>query len=622
MNKKIFVAIVLIITAACVLLFNFFYINAENAAITKLKDEETINAEQAAGGIEDFFATWTQTLTSMSQISDIINNDPAGQQDMDLFYEANRAQIEAITRMDATGTIIYNYPQSSSIGQNISGQSQIQELLQTHKPVISDVLMSIEGFNAIAMHVPVFNGSEFAGSIGILINFQSITSRYLDVIKIDQTGNAWVISKDGTILYSSNPGITGNTVFSIAKDSPSLAAIVNNMAQGNQGAATYYIDATGSNNAGQISQYAVFMPVTLGNTFWSIAVDEDKKDVLSGLEAFRNELVAVIGGLFICGIVFSILGSRAWLIVAEEEKRKQAEKKLQITEQIAEKFSTLFHSAPLAMSLTATYEGVLYDVNPAWSELTGFKEREAVVGKSIEELGIVSSAEPRERIQKEFEQRGSVRNAEETILTKGGDRTVLINLDWVEIGGRSFVLSSMQDITARKKAEDELKLRTAELEASNKELEAFSYSVSHDLRAPLRSITGFSTVLLEDYSEELDKEGKSYLKRISDAGELMGQLMDDLLKLSRVTRSDLNIQRLDLSDMARKIVDELHKDEPGRKVKVTIAPNMSANGDKNLINLVLQNLLDNAWKYSSKTSEPRIEMGIVEHQRKTGLFCS
>ena len=103
------------------------------------------------------------------------------------------------------------------------------------------------------------------------------------------------------------------------------------------------------------------------------------------------------------------------------------------------------------------------------------------------------------------------------------------------------------------------------------------------MRAPLRSITGFSNILLEDYNDELDNEGKSYLKKISDSGELMGQLMDDLLKLSRVMRSDLNFERINLSDMARKIVDELRKDEPKRKVKVTIAPDMLADGDQNLL---------------------------------------
>jgi PAS domain S-box-containing protein len=185
---------------------------------------------------------------------------------------------------------------------------------------------------------------------------------------------------------------------------------------------------------------------------------------------------------------------------------------------------------------------------------------------------------------------------------------------------RSYFITTGTDITKIKDTEESLRSYAASLEASNKELESFSYSVSHDLRAPLRSITGFSAILLEDYATVLDDEGKSYLKKISDSGELMGQLMDDLLKLSRVTRTDLNIEKLDLTDMARKIVDELRKDDPKRKVKVTIAPHMTANGDKNLLGLVLQNLLGNAWKYSSKTSEPRIEIGAMEHNGKQAYF--
>ena len=187
-------------------------------------------------------------------------------------------------------------------------------------------------------------------------------------------------------------------------------------------------------------------------------------------------------------------------------------------------------------------------------------------------------------------------------------------------GDIAFGIVALRERKKRQQAEDELKQRTIDLEESNKELEAFSYSVSHDLRAPLRSITGFSNVLLEDYNDELDNEGKSYLKKISDSGELMGQLMDDLLKLSRVTRSDLSMEKLDLCDMARKIIDEFRKDEPKRKVKVIIAPGMTANGDKNLLGLVLQNLLGNAWKYTSKTAEPRIEMGTIQRNSKMAYF--
>ena len=181
-------------------------------------------------------------------------------------------------------------------------------------------------------------------------------------------------------------------------------------------------------------------------------------------------------------------------------------------------------------------------------------------------------------------------------------------------------LSLNQDITARQQTEEELRQRTAELEASIKELEAFSYSVSHDLRAPLRSMAGFSRAMLEDYSEKLDEHGKQYLRHIEDSSAVMGQLIDDLLKLSRVTRSAINYGKVDLSDMAQKIVTELVKSESQRRVNVVIAPDIIVYGDRNLLQLVLKNLLDNAWKFSSKVAEPRIEMGVIEYNGKPAYF--
>jgi len=178
----------------------------------------------------------------------------------------------------------------------------------------------------------------------------------------------------------------------------------------------------------------------------------------------------------------------------------------------------------------------------------------------------------------------------------------------------------VRDITARINAAEELRKRTAELEVSNKELEAFSYSVSHDLRAPLRSIAGFSSALIEDYTDELDDQAKEYLKHIQDSSDLMAQLIDDLLKLSRVTRSDIDYKKVNLSNMTQKVVAELATADPQRKVSVTIAPYITAYGDKNLLLIVLENLLGNAWKFSSKVAEPRIETGMVEHNNKQAFF--
>jgi light-regulated signal transduction histidine kinase (bacteriophytochrome) len=202
-------------------------------------------------------------------------------------------------------------------------------------------------------------------------------------------------------------------------------------------------------------------------------------------------------------------------------------------------------------------------------------------------------------------------------------RTVLWNSATLYAPDDKTVIATIaqgQDITERNKVEGELRQRTAELEASNKELEAFSYSVSHDLRAPLRSMGGFSSVLVEDYSEKLDEQGKKYLTYIQESSNLMGQLIDDLLKLSRVTRSEMNREQVNLSEIAQKVVDDLEKAEPDHKVKVTIAPNLTAYGDRNLVFLLLQNLVGNAWKFSGKNAEPRIEIGTAEHNGKLTYF--
>jgi light-regulated signal transduction histidine kinase (bacteriophytochrome) len=169
-----------------------------------------------------------------------------------------------------------------------------------------------------------------------------------------------------------------------------------------------------------------------------------------------------------------------------------------------------------------------------------------------------------------------------------------------------------QDITGRKKAEESLRQRTAELESSNKELEAFSYSVSHDLRAPLRSMEGFSAALLEDYNEKLDEKGRKYLRYVQESSDMMGHLIDDLLKLSRVTRSDMNYEPVDLSEMSGKIISEMRRAEPDRFVEVSVSPGLKAYGDRNLLRLAMENLLANAWKFTSKTNGARIEVGSNE----------
>lgn len=160
-----------------------------------------------------------------------------------------------------------------------------------------------------------------------------------------------------------------------------------------------------------------------------------------------------------------------------------------------------------------------------------------------------------------------------------------------------------------RKLNQELLERAAALETANKELEAFSYSVSHDLRAPLRSIDGFSQAIIEDYEDGFDERGKDYLRRVRAAAQRMALLIDDMLNLSRVSRNEMVSQEIDLSGMAKDIAEKLRSLQPGRRAEFIIQPGIKARGDGQLLRIALENLFDNAWKYTSKHPAARIEFG-------------
>lgn len=165
-------------------------------------------------------------------------------------------------------------------------------------------------------------------------------------------------------------------------------------------------------------------------------------------------------------------------------------------------------------------------------------------------------------------------------------------------------------LEAQSQLEQRVVERTAQLRALNEELETFSYSVSHDLRAPLRSIHGFSQALLEDYSDRLDAVGKGYLERVCTAAQRMGQLIDDLLQLSRVTRTEPSLEDVDVSAMISAIVRDLQERDPERIAEFAIRDDVHMQADPRLLRIALENLLENAWKFTSHKSSARIEFGV------------
>ena len=275
-------------------------------------------------------------------------------------------------------------------------------------------------------------------------------------------------------------------------------------------------------------------------------------------------------------------------------------------------------------------EGAIEYWNRGAQELFGFSPQEAV-GRDHDALLRPVHPQGISRVQ-ELLVRDGEWSGELTHVIAGREIVVQSRMTLVtEPDGRKTVLKANRDITEEKRAQQEIRQlnreleqrvrdRTAQLEASNKELEAFAYSVSHDLRAPLRGIDGWSLALLEDHAGQLDTQGQQYLVRVRAETQRMGRLIDDLLKLSRLSRVELQRESVDLTSLARAIACRLRESEPTRQMDFGIEEGLTTSGDAQLLEIVLSNLLSNAVKFTGTRALARIEFAQIRHEDKLAYY--
>ena len=313
--------------------------------------------------------------------------------------------------------------------------------------------------------------------------------------------------------------------------------------------------------------------------------------------------------------------------IQDISKRKRAEEALYASE---EKFRTVVETANDAI-VTANIDGKIVDLNRATERMFG-RSRTEMTGKPLtilmpdrfkiaHEAGIA-------RYRKTGEAHVLGKTTELTGLRHDGTEFPLqFSIARWTARNEIFFTGVLRDVSAQKQVENEIRElnrrldhRNSELTLINRELETFSYSVSHDLRAPLRAIDGFSLALLEDAQDKLNPEEQNHLNRIRAAATRMGRLIDDLLGLARTARRDLTLERVNLSLLAEEVVAQLRTTDPDRRAVVVIAPGLTATADLQLLRVVLENLLGNSWKFTSKQREARIELGLWQSHPEHVFF--
>ncbi len=307
---------------------------------------------------------------------------------------------------------------------------------------------------------------------------------------------------------------------------------------------------------------------------------------------------------------------------------RRAEKALKLSEL---RYRRLFESAKDGIIIMNADSGRIIDANPFLLKLLDYRLEE-LVGQELWEIApfrdIAANKEAFHKLQAEK----YIRYEHLPLESKNGRRTDVEFVSNVyDVDGDRIIQCNIRDITARRRMELEIaslteglerrvRERTIEVDALNAELATFSQSVSHDLRAPLRHIESFSKLLMEDYADKLDGEGRDYLTRIAGCAARMGQLIADLLKLSQTTHGQMALESVDLSAIARSIIAELRRGEPNRRADVIVAPEVVVEGDPHLLASVMENLLGNSWKYTSHHPSARIEFGMTERDEGRVYF--
>lgn len=459
MHLKQITGIAAVFVVSSVVLFFAAFHEAKKTAIDELNARQMSQARQAKNAIEQHMHHYNVILEFLSRNPDVAFMNERGRETVKLVFRYGHEDIKSVTRVDRYGRILFADPNIPEvIGKDISYQKHMKEILVTRKPAISDIFRTVQGYDAIVIHYPVFLQGEFDGTIGIVFSIDGLAEKFIKDIKIGKDGYSWVISRDGTELWCSVPGHTGKSVFVNAADSPEVLAMTKRMMKGEEGTAEYTYNFIRETRSDHILKHAVFVPVKVGDTFWSIVVATPESEVLMNMRAFtlRMLMIAVVlatGFIFVMYIIFKSWkeAKNSELQLKKEEIVRESEKRFRL---VIEQTGLLVYDYDTASSVVK-WEGAISDMTgfdpSVFLDASAVKWKEMIHPEDIDTTGWYNGWDPEKSESYSREYRLRRKNGSYIFIEDNG--IYIYNME----GNPPRILGTIKNISDRKKAVETLK---------------------------------------------------------------------------------------------------------------------------------------------------------------------
>lgn len=584
----------------------------------QLRDQLLAQAEQRALQLADAMAGQTQAFTRLADQALLDLRDQWTDDPQNFPGAVNKALnalpaglVSHVTVVDADGAVVYN---SLGVppGASMADRPHFQQLREGADRLVlgEPVLARLNGRWLFVVGRPIMRGGRFAGAVHLLMSTEFLAG-VLNRLSLSPKDTVTLVHPDGRILARS----LDNTAAMQQSLPPSRPFLVERMTERGVFRQTAVVD-----NVPRLFGWHRMQP-----TGAVLVVGLSEAGVLEPLAASRRQAVGLSVALSLAlAAIGAWIGWLQWRLELGHEAMQASRRQLEEAQRIAQMGHWTFD----------TRQGTM-----TWSD-----EIYRIFGQSPDRFrpdfaGYWAQVHPDERTRLKalfddaMANRCDLDDVHRIVRPDGSERYIRLICQSAPTEHGPTYHGTLQDVTELRQAqlalqqlnsglERRVKSRTKELQALNRELETFTYSVSHDLRTPLRSIHGFATLLQESEADRLSSEGQGFLRRIQDSSRRMGELINDLLAMARHSRAEIRPEWVDLSAMAHSVVAELERAEPQRQVAWDIEAGLQVQADPVLMRLVLQNLLGNAWKYTGHTPDARIRLFLApEHPPGQACFC-